>query len=395
MDTAPAPTETSSAANVEMNSTTPDTSSMGDWASRIDNEIDSINKDTGATKYGKVDSEKSEKPAKTEKVVEKSVKEPTEEADERPEVAEKEVPQKEETPKGLTEKAAVKWGELRAEAAKAKEYAKEVETLKAEVEKLKTTAPDTTELDRLRQINAEYEQELSVARVEATQEYKSNVVEPMVNVVSYLNGLAERYELNSKEMLAAFAESDSAKQSDLIADLAANMNERDRLRLYAAADDYSEIIRRRDYYQSSSRDRMAQIEQQRQAALAQQQNEQQQTAAQYKEAYTKATDKVFNDLKKSVPVLSDEEVASDVQRLAKQDYSNADPELKSYLAHSGALLPHVLKALKAAKAELEEANKKIVGYRNGSPKAGSGSSDMSRSLPEDVGFLDALERQLS
>jgi hypothetical protein len=64
------------------------------------------------------------------------------------------------------------------------------------------------------------------------------------------------------------------------------------------------------------------------------------------------------------------------------------------MAHSGALLPHLLKALKEAKSELEEANKKIVGYRNSSPKAGSGSADSNRSLPEDVGFLDALEQQL-
>ena len=103
---------------------------------------------------------------------------------------------------------------------------------------------------------------------------------------------------------------------------------------------------------------------------------------------------MFEDLKKSVPVLSEEEIASDVQRLAKGDYTNADPELKAYLAHSGALLPHLLKALKSAKADLDKANKTIVGYRNGSPKAGSGTSDGSKSMPDDIGFLEALDQQL-
>ena len=422
MDTTTAPAiETSPQSNLEVISpvTSTDSGADMDWASRLDSAMDQINKDTGATKYGKPDDAKTAsdmkvEKAKSEKVVkEKATKVSVKKA---PEVAiskEAEAPDKEEdkgeeesksenssgdlkeeTPRGLTEKAAVKWGELRAEAAKAKEYAKEVETLKAELEKAKTTPVDSEEVEKLRKINSEYEQELSIARVEATQEYKSNVVDPMVNVVGYLNGLASKYELSSKEMLTAFAEADPSRQSDMIADIAASMNERDRLRFYASADDYAEIIRRRDMYQSNSRDRMAQIEQQRQAELSKQQAEAEKSLTESKQAYEKATSKVFEDLKKTVPVLSDEEVAADVQRLAKGDYSSADPELKAYLAHSGALLPHILKALREAKSELDAANKKIVGYRNGSPKAGGGSSESTRNVPDDVGFLEALDQQL-
>lgn len=408
--------ETSSQADLEVAPAQTD-AGMGDWASRLDSEIDSLNKETGATKYGKADEgektahEKKAAKVKSEKTAKVSDKKATKESKseetddqaegdekkeegEEPKAEESSEEKKEEPPKGMTEKAAIKWGELRAEAAKAKEYAKEIETLKAELEKAKVAPVDTAEIEKLKQINAEYEQELAIARVEATQEYKANVVEPMVNVVGFLNSLAERYELTSRDMLAAFAETDTNKQSDLIADLAANMNERDRLKFYASADDYNEIIRRRDIYQSHSAERMKQIEAERQAEVAKQQAESEKTAAETKAAYAKATEKVFGDLKKSVPVLEDEEVAAEVQRLAKEDYSGADPELKSYLAHSGALLPHILKALKAAKAELAEANKKIVGYRNSSPKAGSGSADAARDVSEDVGFLEALEQQL-
>lgn len=381
------PIESSSQANLEVNPpstpstpSTPD-SGLDDWASRLDDQIDSINKDTGATKYGKADESKPSDQKKEAK------------QEEKPEDKQPEEPKKEETPKGLTEKAAIKWGELRAEAAKAKEYAKQIETLKAELEKAKTVVPDTQELERLRQINQEYEQELAVARIEATQEYKANVVEPMVSIVGYLENLAQQYELNSRDFLTALAEPDPTRQSELITDLASNMSERDRLKFYAATDDYSEVIRRRDFYQSASRERMGQLEAQYQAEIARRQQEAQQSTAQYQQAYSQATNKVFEDLKKSVPVLSDEEVAADVQRLAKEDYSQADPELKSYLAHSGALLPHLVKALKAAKSELEEANKKIAGYRNGTPKAGGGNSESSK-MPENIGFLEALESQL-
>ena len=410
MDTATAPAiETSPQSNLEVTSpvTSTDSGADMDWASRLDSAMDQINKDTGATKYGKVDDSdktRAQKQAdKTKAIVEKTDKkispdskeeksDDVSDAEETKKSEEKNEEVSEETPKGLTEKASIKWGELRNEN---RTYKKEIESLKAELEKVKATpAVDTSEVEKLKQINSEYERELAVARVESTQEYKSNVVEPMVNVVGFLNTLASKYELNSKDMLNAFSESDPTKQSDLIADIAASMNERDRLKFYASADDYSEILRRRDYYQTSSRERMSQIEQQKQAEIAKQQQESEQTASEAKVAYEKATAKVFEDLKKQVPVLSDEEVAADVQRLAKGDYSNANPELKSYLAHSGAILPHILKALQSAKADLDKANKTIAGYRNGSPKAGAGSTDSSRSVSEDVGFLEALDQQL-
>jgi vacuolar-type H+-ATPase subunit E/Vma4 len=271
---------------------------------------------------------------------------------------------------------------------------KTIETLKSELETLKSTPVNSAELEQLRQINAQYEQELALSRVESTRAFQENVHAPMVNVVEYLESLASKYELSSRDMLGAFAESDPAKQSDLIADLAASMNERDRLRFYSSADDYAEIISRRDYYQANSREWKAQLEAQHQAELAQHTAQSEQQVSAQRAEYEQAVEKVFDSLKESVPVLNDDEVAVDVQRLAKGDYSGADPELKAYMAHSGALLPHLLKALKAAQSELEDANKKIVGYRNGSPKAGSGSAETSRSLPDDIGFLEALDQQL-
>lgn len=404
--------ETSSEANFETTSpvTSGDSGSDLDWASRLDAAFDSADKapesSTSEIEEEKPVKKQSQKPkaSKTTKTTEKKTPEVKiseesdvvdKEEDKSDEGSNSEDPRgdlKEEAPKGLTDKAAVKWGELRNEN---RAFKKEIETLKAELEKAKTTSPDTTsELEQLKAINSEYEKELSAARVEATQEYKTNVVEPMVSVMGFLGELASKYDLSQKDFLEAMAESDPSKQSDLITDLASSMNERDRLRLYGAADDYSEIIRRRDYYQASSRERLSKIEAERNAELSKQKEQAERSTSEAREAYEKATSKVFEDLKKSVSVLSDEEIASDVQRLAKADYSNANPELKSYLAHSGAILPHLLKALQAAKADLDKANKTIVGYRNGSPKAGSGSSENSRAIPEEIGFLEALEKQL-
>jgi hypothetical protein len=376
-----------------------------DWASRLDSAMDTINKETGAKLHGKADEPKEAEEPKEPKISKKKpkaveatkeaptpVKEVEEEEKTADEGGEDKEAVEEETPKNLTEKAAVKWSELRNEN---RTYKKEIESLKAELDQLKSTpVVDTSEVDKLRQVNAEYEKELNASRVEGTREYKANVVEPMVNVVGFLNSLAEKYELTSRDLLDALAESDQSKQSDLLTDLATAMNERDRLRLYSAADDYNEIIRRREHYKTTSQEFLAKLEADRQSQLTQQQAESEKLTLEAKQAYEKATAKVFMDLKKAIPSLADEEVATDVQRLAKEDYTSASPELKSYLAHSGALLPYMLKSLKEARENLEKANKTIAGYRNGSPKAGSGSSDFSKAVPEDVGFLEALDHQL-
>ena len=383
--------ETSSQAGIEVQP--PLNNPVDDWASRLDSEIDTLNKETGASLHGKPD-ETGEKP-KTSREVKKSGAEAETDknvGEEKP--GEGEEKPKEEAPKGLTEKAAVKWGELRAEAAQAKVLSKEVESLRAELERAKATVPNTAEIEHLRQVNQAYEQELSVARVEATQEYKSNVVSPMTDVVGFVGELAQRYELDQRSMLAAFSEPDPAKQSDLIADIAGSMSERDRLKFYATCDDYSEIIRRRDIYQNYSRERRTQLDAEYNSQVQNQQTEYARQATEAQSAHEAATEKVFGDLKRSISVLEDEEVATEVKRLAAGDYSNADPELKSYLSHSGAILPHLLKALKAAQAELGEANKKVLGYRNGSARAGSGSSENSHSLGNETGFLDAIESGL-
>jgi len=392
---------------------TPD-SGMSDWGTRLDSLFDQAEK--GINPYENTETTESEpvepkvekttkaktKVAKTPKVEKTETKdEVTPEAETNVEedvTSDKEEPKEtsaEETaPANLTDKAKVKWGELKAEAAKAKQYESEIVSLKEELEKVKNSVPDTTEVERLKKINEEYETELATTRIEATQEYKSNVVTPMVNVIGYLNGLAEKYQIESKDILSAMAEADPSRQSDLIADIAASMNERDRLKFYAAADDYSAILKRRDFYQSSSKERLAKLEQQKASEIAKAKAESERTTSEAKAAYEKATAKVFGDLKKSVSLLSDEKVSSEVERLAKGDYTNANPELKAYLAHSGALLPHVLKSLKEAQANLEKANKTIASYRNGSPKAGSGTSDGAKAIPSDLGFLDALEQQL-
>ena len=300
------------------------------------------------------------------------------------------------TPNNLTEKAAAKWGELRSKTKQIPMLTREIETLKAELEKAKTqTAPaDTTEIDRLRSLNSEYESELSVSRIEATQEYKSQVLVPMGNLVGLLEVYAEKYGVSTRDMFQAFEEPDQAKQGDALTEMASQFQERDRLKFYDAADKYAEVVKKSEEFKTSAKERAFQKDESKQTALAADKLAAEKTVTEARAEYEKAADKTFQELKNSVSVLKDEKIAADVQRLAKGDFTNADASLKAYLAHSGALLPHLLASVKDAEAKLAKANKTIASYRNGAPRAGAGRAETSSTLDSGVGFLEALDAQL-
>jgi hypothetical protein len=304
------------------------------------------------------------------------------------------------TPKNATEKATAKWGELRTKAAQAAELATKVADMEkrlkeAESAKAATNDSETAaEVERLRKINEGYEAELAVSRVEATKAWKESVVAPMESLAETLVAITGKYSSNPSKFMEAFAEADLLKQSDLLTELAADMNERDRLKVYGLADRYSSIMQTRDKLQADAKEKKLSLETERASAEAKAKEENSKTEAAAKAEYEKAVTKVFEDLKKTVPVLADPEVSADVLNLASKDYSAAPPDLKAYMAHSGAILPHILKVLREKDAELAKANSTISEYRKGSPKASKGSADVSRSAPGDVDFLAAIDQQL-
>jgi hypothetical protein len=368
--------------SVSLPSSTPESNFGFDWASQLDNAIGQ-----------ELDKESSEE-SKEETPSEDTAKETGEEK-----VTEKEETPSDETPKGLTAKAAIKWKELRSEAAEAAKLREQLTAKDQELESLKskTSSPELEELrqkaEQLSKINSEYEAELATARVEATQEYKELVKAPLENVATYLMDLSKKYDIKDSDLFSAISEQDNT-QSDKLADVASSMNERDRLKFYRAADDYAAIMERRTQFQINAKQKIADIQKRQEAETLLAKQTQQQAQEKYTSEYQAATKDVLDTMRKNIPVLADEEIATEVQKLSSVDYSNANVDLKAYLANAGAVLPHMLKAFKALEAQLEESNKTIASYRNSSAPAGGGKANDDASSYEGMGFLEALEAKI-
>lgn len=363
-----------------------DVSTDFDWAARLDSTLEQALDPSNKTEETKTGDTKATED-KTEEVKTEDTKAPTES-------------DKDEVPKNLTEKAQVKWKELKAEAAEAEKLKSVLAEKDAEIERLKSEQKpaDTSEiestkkaLEDLRKVNEEYEKELSVARVEATQEFKNSIVRPMANIMNYASDLAKRYEIKDSDILSALAEEDSALQNEKLTEVASLMSERDRLRLYALADDHAAVMAKREEFRESAREKLNSIQKASEEASAKLKLELEQHEKATKAEYQTATEKVLGDLVKSIPVLKNEDVLNDVKSIAASDMAKSPAEIRAYLTQAGAILPHLLRAYNELNAKLQDSEKTILSYRGNSAPAGGGKATDPSALDPGIGFLEAIE----
>jgi hypothetical protein len=73
----------------------------------------------------------------------------------------------------------------------------------------------------------------------------------------------------------------------------------------------------------------------------------------------------------------------------------APADLRAYAVFAGALMPEILKQVKASDAKVKELEASLAKYTKAKPRAGGGTADAPNTgLPENVGFLDAIEASL-
>lgn len=340
----------------------------------LDKAFEALNAKEAAAK------ELSKEPAK-EPVAKESQKEPAAQ-DPAKEPAAKETGDEE--PKGMSAAAGRVFKELKSEV-------KEWKAKYAALESKAQAAPvDVNALPEVQQLKArleEQERELSMTRVEATEEYHQSVVEPLNHVLGLAGVLAEKYSVDTDALNKALAETNLDKQSELLMDLAGGFSERDRMGLYRLADDVGVILKRRASIQQNAKDAF-QTKQQREAA------EKQTKDAALKQTREAAMADVLKVIQSKVPLMADKTVADDVlNRVRQTDIFNAPADVQAYTAYSGALLPHVLRANKEQQSRIAELERTISDFRKTVPKAGGGKVEASE-LPEDVDFLTAIEDRM-
>lgn len=285
-----------------------------------------------------------------------------------------------------TPQAKQRWGELKSEL---KSERKALAALKQELEGLKQkTLYDPTEVESLKKQLEEYNQELSVHRIEATKEYKTTIDEPLATIGDAAASIARRYEVDQELLFDALAERDEGKQQRLLSDLVDGMSDRDRLKLYQMADDTALLLRKRDEMKSRSMEALQELE-------IKQQRAEELRVAEYQREFSGHVDKLFQAFETKIPFhpLDEKESKATVLDQLKKDVlaagqSDHDVDVQAYGVAAGVMLPRLLKQYRAILSENNALKSRLSSTTAASP--GRAKQAMAPPTDRPKGFLEAI-----
>lgn len=277
----------------------------------------------------------------------------------------------------MTEAAMKRWAEQRKALKEERHRREELEAKVVELEKKSTdVAPD--EVKALRETVDAYERELQIARVEATKEFKDAVAVPRERINGQLESFAKKYEFREADARVAFAEADPEKQTELLVDMASGMNDRDRMRFYAMAEEWQKVEGIANKVRHNAKLALEKIQEhhtEQQKAFIEQRNKQ----------YRGALEKIWGDVSEKAPLFRRREgddawnqkigeieqfaTGLDWNVVADSDQARAEVALR---AAASPFLYGLVQQLFAKTAEL---NKTLSKYQSAKPGAGGGAAD--------------------
>jgi hypothetical protein len=271
----------------------------------------------------------------------------------------------------------------------------ELEAKLADIEKSKVEF-NPEEVERLKKIVDEQERELTLSRVEATNEFKESVVRPMQQIRDLASQLAKKYELKESEVIEALSEKDPSLRTDKISDLTSSMNDADKWTLYEAQRRYAKIENVREKVVNNAKAALEKVESYRQEQLKQQQEESQ-------KQYAQNLSKIWAEAQEAVPLLKpvegDDEWNNQLQQaqqFAQQvDLASLTPDASARVAIRSAVAPLIYGQFVALFNQYQQMEKALEKYQSATPKAGGGASVPAvETKAEFDDFLEAIKANL-
>lgn len=169
-------------------------------------------------------------------------------------------------PKGMDDKAFVKWKDLHAAAKERDTLKSEVATLKEKLEAAGKPNPEheltKKELEALKTKFSEYEGEISVTRVEATADFKKNVTTPRKDIVTAIGEIAKGYDVPPEGLLAAIQEPDRAKRAEKLEEAITDLKKVDQEEIVQMARDWARTEKLAAEYRTDASKKLEEIERQ-------------------------------------------------------------------------------------------------------------------------------------
>ena len=271
----------------------------------------------------------------------------------------------------------------------------ELESKIAELESGRNAeAPE--EVQRLRAQNEEYERELQVARVEATQEFKNVVTIPMQQIRGAIDSFASKYEIPQKEIYEALSDEDSSARADKLSDLAAGMNDRDKYALYELEKTYLGVEATREKVVSHAKLALQKIQEHREEEAKLQLTESQKR---YGAAFNQVWEITQQNLPMLRPIEGDHEWNAQLQDIvttaANPNFEGLDDTERAKVAIRSAAAPLLVNQFLQLYGKYQELEKAMSKYQAVTPRAGGGTSPSAAPKEEFDGFLEAINAKLN
>ncbi len=236
----------------------------------------------------------------------------------------------------------------------------------------------------------QYELELSVSRLEATEAYKNSVTKPLAAIAGEAETLAAKYSIDVDKLLDAISLTDTEKQDEAFADLLDGVNDRDRLKVYSLSEKLPAIFEQRTKLHDNSAEALKELE-----ATKQSQSEAELLIKSKERAA--AVDLVATRVAKALPFLStsgkfDLEV---VKSGSDTDYDTQDITTKAYNAYAGKLVPQLAKAYLGIMKEVEELTNELDKHRKADPSFKDGKQPTGVKVDDKDDFVSSVEKRWS
>jgi len=262
------------------------------------------------------------------------------------------------------------------------------------------------ELETLKAERDEYESELSVARVQATKQYKVAIDAPIREATNTIQEMAKMYEMDADAVVRAAAINDPAQRRAAVKEMLTGLDPIDAVDVRRRVDELNSLYNKRDLIltnaekamdEISKREAAQQVELARQQELAQK-KAQEETTTTYSEMWNRFTQEV-PILKKTGNAEWDARVDGLREQAMLVEQSDLDTETRAALTYQAVAMPLMVQLfqgyVKKSQGEIAGLKKALGEYRTATPGAGGGESKTgSPEIASDVSFLDALEKGL-
>ena len=262
------------------------------------------------------------------------------------------------------------------------------------------------ELETLKAERDEYESELSVARVQATKQYKVAIDAPIRETTNTIQEMAKMYEMDADAVVRAAAINDPAQRRAAVKEMLAGLDPIDAVDVRRRVDELNSLYNKRDTILTNAEKAMEEISKRELAQQVEQTRQQELAQKKAQEETTTAYNEMWNRFTQEVPILKktgNAEWDSRVDGLREQamlvEQSDLDTETRAALTYQAVAMPLMVQLfqgyVKKSQGEIAGLKKALGEYRTATPGAGGGDAKTSSpELASDVSFLDALEKGL-